>query len=86
MGFTEGWKEDPLWKSCVEQYDSGADASRVRPSACFHSPEPRKTSIKYVPAFPSRVLKTTKAPVAVHGELVERCFECVELGIGQLHL
>lgn len=27
MGFTEGWKENPLWKSWVEQYDSGADAS-----------------------------------------------------------
>ena len=26
MGFTDGWKESPLWKSWVEQYDSGKSA------------------------------------------------------------
>lgn len=27
MGFTDGWKESPLWKSWVEQYDSGKSAA-----------------------------------------------------------
>lgn len=27
MGFTKGWKESPLWKHWVEQYDESKDAS-----------------------------------------------------------